>query len=62
MTENNVSEPQVFLGFAVGEWSVIRAALYELPAKVSVAVIGKLEQQLQRALEAKPVRAEEDTK
>jgi len=37
----------------------VRAGLYELPAKVSVAVIGKLEQQLQRALEQKPVRTED---
>jgi len=59
MTENNVSEPQIFLGLAVGEWSIVRAGLYELPAKVSVAVIGKLEQQLQRALEQKPVRTED---
>jgi len=59
MSENHVGEAQIFLGLAVGEWSIVRAGLYELPAKVSVAVIGKLEQQLQRALEQKPVRTED---
>ena len=62
MSENHIGEPQIFLGLAVGEWSIVRAGLYELPAKVSVGVIGKLEQQLQRALETRPAQAEEDTK
>jgi len=59
MSDNNIGEPQIFLGLSVGDWSIVRAGLYELPAKVSVAVIGRLEQQLQRALEKKPAKAED---
>jgi hypothetical protein len=29
------------------EWNIVFAGLYELPAKASVAVIGRLQQQLQ---------------
>jgi len=59
MSENHVGEPQIFVGLSVSEWGLVRAGLYELPAKLSVAVIGKVETQLATALEKKPVKTEE---
>lgn len=42
-------QPTYALGFTVREWTIIRAGLYELPAKMSVQLIGKLEQFLMQA-------------
>lgn len=49
MSDNHQSEQSFTLTFSASEWGLIRAALYELPAKVSVPLIGKLERELQAA-------------
>lgn len=53
MSDNHQAEQTIILAFTLSEWGLIRAGLYELPAKVSVGLIGKLERGLQDALKSK---------
>ena len=52
MVNGNGAQPTLSFTFTLQEWSVIRAGLYELPAKIAVPVIGKLEQFIMQAQNA----------
>lgn len=52
MVNGNNAQPILSFSFTLQEWSVIRAGLYELPAKIAVPVIGKLETALMQAQNA----------
>ena len=53
MSDNHQGEQTFTLTFTASEWGLIRSALYELPAKISVPLIGKLEREIQAAAKAK---------
>lgn len=61
MSDNHQAEPSFTLTFTVSEWAMIRQGLYELPAKASVALIGKLERCLQTEIQQQQAKAREVT-
>lgn len=51
-------QPSYSFSFTVNEWMVIRAGLYELPGKIGIPIIGKLEQAIMQAQAAQAVTEE----
>lgn len=52
------AQPTLSLTFTVQEWMTLRAGLYELPGKIGIPVIGKLEQMLMQGQQAQLVTDE----
>ncbi len=64
MSDNHQQQPSHTVTLLASEWMVIRAGLAELPLKLSLPVLGKVEQQImaqqQPVPEQKEVRHEPD--
>lgn len=54
----NGKEPTLSFTFTINEWMVLRAGLYELPGKIGIPIIGKLEGFIAQAQQAQAVTAE----
>lgn len=58
---NHQAEQSLALAFTLNEWGLIRTGLYELPAKVSVPLIGKLERQFAEVAQQQQAKSRETT-
>lgn len=46
MSDNHQAPPTQTVSLLANDWAIVRAGLFELPMKVSLQVLTKLEQQL----------------
>lgn len=58
---DGIGQQQITLTLSSNEWGIIRAGLYELPAKVAVPVIGKIERLIAEEIQRQQTPTREAT-